>query len=220
VGDWWVVKKWSQGMWSGWQHKRYDVLRKEKLADAACYVLQYGDTAAPGSGTRTLYYVRCDNWRTVRSDDFVENQGQVIGPVTMDFPDGMFGPLPADPQLPSFPIGAATPQPHASSPGSLDPLRQSSCPADPARLNSFRAETDSTGGRPVKLVGKTYEAVSELVMPSDTGGADVPYRYALQLWNEGCPWRVYEEMGSCDPVTGTRQPEEQSWLIAWGRLKK
>ena len=225
AGDWWVVKEWNPGLASGWQHKRYDVLRTEKLGDNACYVLQYGDTASPGSGTRTLYYVRCDNWQTVRSDDYLESQGQTIGPVAMDFPDGMFGPFPAEPCLPPFPLEAATSRSAAKvihgGYGPLDPLRRYSHLADSAALSSYGAEPDSAGGRRVEVgTGRTYVAMSELVTPADSGGADVPYRYILQLWSEDCPWWVYEELGACDPMTGARQPEEQSWLIDWGHSVK
>jgi hypothetical protein len=200
-------------------------LRTEKLGDDVCYVLQYGDTASPGSGSRTLYYVRCDNWRTVRSDDYIENQGQIIGPATTDFTDGMFGPFPAQPLLPPFPLDAATSRGSAKvlhgGAGPSDPLRQYSLLADSAALSSHRAEPDSAGGRPVQPgAGRTYLAMSELVTPSDTGGPDVPYRYILQLWSEGYPWRLYEELGACDPVTGVRQPEERSWLMAWGSSGK
>lgn len=225
VGDWWVVKEWNPGMASGWQHKRYDVLRTEKLGEDACYVLQYGDTASPGSGTRTLYYVRCDNWLTVRSDDYLENQGQVIGPIAMDFPDGMFGPFPAEPLMPPFPLDPATSRSAAKvihgGGGPLDPLRRYSLLADSAALSSYRADPDSAAGRPVQpRTGSIYVAMSELVTPSDSEGLEVPFRYNLQLWSGDCPWRLYEELGDCDPVTGARQPEEQSWLIAWGNSKK
>jgi hypothetical protein len=225
VGDWWVVKERCTDMRGGrhWQHRRYDVLKMEKVDGQDCLVLQRGDTASPGNGPRTLYYVRSDNWKIVREVDYFWQQGQLVGPSTFECPQGMFGPLPGEPHLPLFPLDTVIVRDstfreyHVAR--SWAWLRQSSGLADSALLKRWLTEPDTLAGRPVPPGrGRMFSVLCELGVPRDSSGPAVRYAYSLQLWSEDLPWRLYEERGQyVPPGSSTRYVDVRTWLIRHGR---
>jgi hypothetical protein len=227
VGDWWVVKVWKSDLHDGmrWRPQRYDVSGIEKVDGADCFVLQekIGDTTPATDGERILYYVRTDNYRVIRKDEYFRQAGKLVGPRTSNCPEGMFGPTPLQPRLPLFPLDSVAPRDSTfhdyQTVLSWAALRQFWGAADSALLNRYLSEPNPSGGRPVQpRGGKTFSVLSEEGAPREPGGPDVPHTYTLQLWSTDYPWRLYEEWGQyAPPGSGARQPGERSWLIACGR---
>jgi hypothetical protein len=216
-----------------WQPWRYDVLGTEKIEGKNCFVLQkkVGDTTPAQDGPRSLYYVRTDNWRIVREVEYFWQHGKLLGPNTLNCPQGMFGPFPGEPRLPLFPLDTASVrdstfrQYHVARFWAR--LRQFSGPADSTLLNRYCEEPDTSGGRPVPSGGsRVLFALSELgdsQHPSrslgDSNGI-VPADYSIQLWNSDYPWCLYEELGQYARESGARLSEERSWLIRCGHTGK
>jgi hypothetical protein len=228
VGDWWIVKSWVSNLHGGrrWQHSRYDVLGVENVEGKNCFVLQCGDTASPGIGPRTLYYVRSDSWRIVRQVSYSVLSGKLMGPWQFDCPQGMFGPMPVEPQWPVFPLDTTALRDSAfilrHGARGMFPMRQFSRQDDSAALRRYRAEPDTGGGNPVPVGrGKFYAALTELGAPPEKGGPDVRASYTLQIWSEDYPWRMYWEWGQYVPRGELHtEPDSRAWLVRFGRSGK
>jgi hypothetical protein len=227
VGTWWVVKEWQRDPRGGmsWQHRRYDVIGIDEVSGRDCFVLQeeFGDTTPARGGIRSLYYVRTDNWRIVRRDMYFQRAGKLVGPSTVNYPQGMFGPRAFEPRLPLFPLDTVPVRDSAfrdyEFPYSCAYLRQLSGTADSDLLDRYLSEPDPSGGRPVQPGGGTmFSMLSEMGAPRDS--VIVPSLYSLQLWSSDYPWRLYEEEGEYSPEGGARRLHSRSWLVAWGRARR
>jgi hypothetical protein len=230
VGDWWIVKEWITDLHGGWQwqHWRYDVLRTEKTDGRECFVLQRGDTLDPGTGPRTLYYVRSDSCRIIKEVDYYWQNGKLYGPGTFNCPQGMYGPFSGEPQLPLFPLVPELVRDSAFVRRRVarfwGHLRQFTYLADSAALDRYRAEPSQSGGRPVGLGnGRVLASLSESAEPTADGGPDVVDLYTLQLWNENLPWRLYSEWGQYRHKPGKVLPpyvNVREWLVRIGHSGK
>lgn len=222
VGDWWIVKEWVPDLHGGsgwhWQHWRYDVLRTEEVDRKDCFVLQWGDTLSPGSGPRMLYYVRTDSLRIIRRAIYYRRAGKLVGPKTLNYPQGMYGPNPGEPQLPLFPLDIMATRDSTF----VRHFRQFTSLADSVSSRRYREDPDESGGRPISPgSGRLFTVLSQSSEPAGPGGPEVARLYSLQLWSEDLPWRLYSEWGQYlhRPGRETRTyVETREWLIRSGHL--
>jgi hypothetical protein len=83
-------------------------------------------------------------------------------------------------------------------------------------------EGDSTGEPVVKPKGTVYVVRSELggdVAPGASPGQR-NIMQSLQLWCDGQPWRLFEELVDYRGPKHTRFVQKRSWLIAVGHSEK
>lgn len=208
---------------------RYDVAGIKKVGQNDCYVVEMrsgrGTNISTSGEPGRVLYIRKDKWLVVREMEANWSRGESRPPSVRDYPLGLFGPHISEPRIPRFPL-QLTSQDTAFKLEYLSysaaDLREISRPADPGQVERLLAEGDTVDSRAIRPTGAIYQVRSELGGnhdPSAPTGRDNIVQ-SLQLWGDGLPWRLFEELVGYNGSYGDRSVEERSWLVAVGHKKK